>query len=305
VKFGVVLPLASDAPASEVLELGVAAEELGYESLWLQDDPATAGLDAVAMLAMLASRTRRVRLGFSILVLPQRETVATARAIATIDAASGGRLVLGVGVGSAQRTPLVYDCQSGDRGRLLDEQLEVLGRLWSGAAVDADGRWVRFRDVRSPRPGNPNVPVWVGTWGNEGGLRRAVRAGEGWLASGIRTTMARFAAAASRRLDELCVAAGRDPRSIGRAYANCPLALADTAEAGVSMATPALAGYGLAPLQVGVPFIGRPEEARAVLTRVCSLAPDLVCVFPVRADPAMLRRFRDEVAGPSAEGCQQ
>jgi alkanesulfonate monooxygenase SsuD/methylene tetrahydromethanopterin reductase-like flavin-dependent oxidoreductase (luciferase family) len=101
VKFGVVLPLASDAPASEVLELGVAAEELGYESLWLQDDPATAGLDAVAMLAMLASRTRRVRLGFSILVLPQRETVATARAIATIDAASGGRLVLGVGVGSA------------------------------------------------------------------------------------------------------------------------------------------------------------------------------------------------------------
>jgi hypothetical protein len=108
--------------------------------------------------------------------------------------------------------------------------------------------------------------------------------------------MARFAAA-SRRLDELCIAAGRDPRTIQRGYANCPLALADTVDEGIAIAGPTLASYGLAPLDVGVPLIGPPEEARRVLANVRALAPDLLCVFPVRADPAMLRRFRDEVAG--------
>jgi alkanesulfonate monooxygenase SsuD/methylene tetrahydromethanopterin reductase-like flavin-dependent oxidoreductase (luciferase family) len=298
-KFGVTLPLAGGVRAGEVLELGVAAEELGYESLWLQDDPTTAGLDAVAVLAMLAPRTRRVRLGFSILVLPQREVAATARAVATIDAASGGRVVLGVGVGSEARTPLVYDWTCVDRGHLLDEQLDIMRRLWAGETVDADGRWVRFRAIRSPRPAQVTLPVWIGTWGNESGLRRAVRAGEGWFGSGIRTTLARFAAA-SRRLDELCRAAGRDPQTLQRGYANCPLALANTAEEGAAMAAPMLAPHGLAPFEVGVPLIGRPDEARLMLARVRALEPDLVCVFPVRPDPAMLRRFRDEVAGTQA-----
>jgi alkanesulfonate monooxygenase SsuD/methylene tetrahydromethanopterin reductase-like flavin-dependent oxidoreductase (luciferase family) len=295
-RFGVVLPLAGDAPVERIVELGIAAEGLGYDSVWLQDDPTTAGLDAVAVLAMLAARTRRVRLGFSILVLPQRETAATARAVATIDALSGGRVILGVGVGSARRRPLVYDWAVEDRGRLLDEQLEAMRRLWTGVSVDADGRWVQFRGVRSPRPAGDSVPVWIGTWGNEGGLRRAVRAGSGWLASGIRTTMDRFAAA-SRRLDELCAAAGRPPESIVRGYANCPLALADSLEAAVTMAGPTLAPYGLAPLEAGVPLIGPPDVVRGVLARVCALRPDLVCVFPVRPDPSMLERFRDEVAG--------
>jgi alkanesulfonate monooxygenase SsuD/methylene tetrahydromethanopterin reductase-like flavin-dependent oxidoreductase (luciferase family) len=296
VRFGVVLPLASGVEPARVLELAVASEELGYESVWVQDDPTTAGLDALAVVAMLAARTRRVGLGFSVLVLPQRETAATARAIATIDAASGGRVVLGVGVGSARRSPLVYGWEPADRGRLLDEQLAAMTRLWSGQPVEGDGRWVRLEGVRSPRPAGGRVPVWIGTWGNEGGLRRAVRSGEGWLASGIRTTRARFAAA-SRRLDELCRAAGREPRTVRRGYANCPLALAGSVEEGVAMARPTLAPYGLAPLDVGVPLVGPAERVRRVLEEVRALGPDLVCVFPMRADPTMLERFRDEVAG--------
>ena len=151
-KFGVVLPLASGAPASEVLELGAAAEELGYESLWLQDDPATAGLDAVAMLAALASRTRRVRLGFSILVLPQRETAATARAIATIDAVSGGRVLLGVGVPST--SPIQGLGGSGWAVRLrywtLAAKDTQRGPTWSVRCSDPEGRRSEHRQANAP-----------------------------------------------------------------------------------------------------------------------------------------------------------
>ena len=98
-KFGVVLPLASDANVSQVLELGIAAgARLRVAVAAGRPDDGRPGRGG--MLAMLAARTRRVRLGFSILLLPQRETAATARAIATIDAASGGRVILGVGVGT-------------------------------------------------------------------------------------------------------------------------------------------------------------------------------------------------------------
>ncbi len=295
-KFGAVLPLASGGSAGEIVDLGVRAEELGYESVWVQDDPTSRAHDAVTILAALAARTRRVRLGFSIMVLPQRETAATARALATIDAIAGGRLVVGVGVGSARRPPLVYDVETKDRGRLIDEQVEAMRRLWTGDTVEFEGRWVRLQGVRSPPPANPDPPIWIGTWGNEGGLRRVVRIGKGWFASGISTKMERFATS-SRRLDDLCTEAGRDPTSIERAYTNCPLAIADSREAAIEMAAPTLNGYGLHPLEAGVPLVGTPAEVRATLERAAVLTPDLLCVFPVRPDSSMLQRFRDEVAG--------
>lgn len=299
-RFGVVLPLfieGKTAPAGAVIELAQAAEALGYESIWMQDDPTGSGLDALTLLGVIAGTTKRARLGFSIMVLPQREAVATARALATIDQVSGGRLVAGVGVGSARGHSPVYDVATGDRGRLMDEQIEAMQALWRGEEVNRDGRWVRVRGAESPRPVQPEIPIYVGTWGNEGGLRRVVRSGRGWMASGIRTKQDRYAAA-RRRLDELCAEAGREPNSIERGFVNCPLALADTYEAGVAMAAPLLmAGYHLAPDEVGVPFIGTEDDARTTLEKVRALDAGLVAVFPQRLDPRMLERFRDGVAG--------
>jgi len=299
-RFGVVLPLfieGKTAPASAIVELAQAAEALGYDSIWMQDDPTGAGLDALALLGVIAGATRRARIGFSIMVLPQREAVATARALATIDQVSGGRLVAGVGVGSARAQSPVYDVATADRGRLMDEQIDVMQALWRGEEVNREGRWVRVAGAQSPRPVQDGIPIYVGTWGNEGGLRRVVRAGQGWMASGIRTRQDRYAAA-SKRLDELCAAAGRDPATIERGFVNCPLALADTYEAGVEMAAPLLVtGYHLSPDQVGVPFIGTDDDARKTLDSVRALNAGLVAVFPQRLDPRMLERFRDGVAG--------
>ena len=297
-KFGVVLPLSrggvSVDPAA-VLDLAQAAENLGYDSLWLQDGALDGGLEALTMLAAIATRTRRPRLGFSILVLPQRETFVTARALATIDRLSGGRLQVGVGVGSAREPSVVYDAAPQDRGRLMDEQLETMRRLWSGEPLLENTRWVRVERAYSSKPAGP-MPIWIGTWGNEGGLKRTVRVGSGWFASGIRTKQDRFAAS-TRRLDELCAEAGRDPRSIERGYANCPLALAGDRDSAVAMAAPTLKGYGLQPLEAGVPFIGTPDDARHTLERVRALNPDLVCVFPQSLDSEMLAQFKNQVVG--------
>jgi alkanesulfonate monooxygenase SsuD/methylene tetrahydromethanopterin reductase-like flavin-dependent oxidoreductase (luciferase family) len=299
-KFGVVLPLFLEGKAPQpaaLLDLAQAAETLGYESIWVQDDPGGKGLDALAMLGMIAGATKRVRLGFSILVLPQREAVATARALATMDLLAGGRVVAGVGVGSARHRSPVYDAETADRGRLMDEQIEVMRRAWRGEPGGFDGRWVKLERAASPPPPRGDIPVYIGTWGNEGGLRRVVRSGQGWLASGIATRQERFVQAA-RRLDEMCAEAGRDPESVERGYVNCPLALADSYEAGVAMAAPLLrGGYGREPHEAGVPFVGTPNDARRTLDAIRMLPLDLVCVFPQRIDPDMLELFRDEVAG--------
>jgi alkanesulfonate monooxygenase len=299
-KFGVVLPLFLDGKPTNPARLGdlaQAAEALGYESIWLQDGPLGPGVDAPTVLAALAVLTRRVRLGFSILVLPQREAVVTARTLATIDQLSSGRLVAGVGVGSARERSIAYDVANEDRGRLMDEQIDVMRRLWRGERVEASGRWVNVAAAEGPPAVQDPVPVHIGTWGNEGGLRRVVRSGQGWLASGIKTQQDRFAKA-SARLDELCAEAGRDPDTIERGYVNCPLALAGTREEAIQIAAPLLrSNYGLEPDRAGVPFVGTPDDARRTLEAVQPLRLDLVCVFPQRLEERLLEQFRDEVAG--------
>ncbi len=299
-KYGVVLPMSTaEGPTdpSAIIDLAYAAMELHYDSLWIQDDPVGRGLDAPTMLAAISNVTSHLRLGFSIMVLPQREAIVTARQLATLDLLCDGRLVVGVGVGSAHGRSPVYDVAVEDRGRLLDEQIAEMRRVWAGEKSRGDGRWLRFPGGKSPRPLQDPLPVYIGTWGNEGGLRRVARSGQGWLASGIRTKMDRYAAAGAR-LDELLREVGREPGSVERGFVNCPLALADTTAEGVAMAAPLLrAGYGMEPHEAGVPFVGTADDARATLDRVRLLNPDLVCVFPQRLEARMLERFRDEVAG--------
>jgi alkanesulfonate monooxygenase SsuD/methylene tetrahydromethanopterin reductase-like flavin-dependent oxidoreductase (luciferase family) len=131
-------------------------------------------------LAAIAVATERVRIGTMVTPLPRRRPWQVARQAVTLDHLSGGRVTLGVGLGSSPQMEFApFGEETGDRERaaLLDEGLDIVSRLWSGDAVDADGHY-RLRRARSlPVPfQRPRIPIWVaGNWPNRGPLRRASR----------------------------------------------------------------------------------------------------------------------------------
>jgi probable F420-dependent oxidoreductase len=181
------------------------AEEMGADSLWAVDhiafpygfkavypyathqfgespDRPLEWWDCLSVLSYLAARTERVQIGTGVLILPYRHPVATAKAIATIDVLSGGRVLFGVGAGwlfdefAALQVP---DFQ--DRGRVTDEQLEIIKAVWSSDRARFDGDFYRFPDISvTPKPAQrPGPPILVG--GNSPpALRRAARYGDGW-----------------------------------------------------------------------------------------------------------------------------
>ncbi len=169
--------------ASDLADLCRDAEQLGADALWACDHLFWHGptLDCLVTLTLAAGATRTAALGTCVIQLPLRQAPAVAKQSATLQILSGGRVILGVGVGSH---PGEYE-QSGvdyrDRGRLLDAGIAELRRSWrSGGGspvgdVDAGGA-SRYRQLPEPAP----VPVWIGG-SSEAALRRAAALGDGWM----------------------------------------------------------------------------------------------------------------------------
>jgi probable F420-dependent oxidoreductase len=217
-------PLPGAEHAALVYRIAEAAEGLGFHSVWAGDHlalprrPTTpypygddAGLlpadvsllDPFAVLAAVAGRTQRVRLGFGVAVLPYRQPLVVAKLVASIDALSNGRVILGVGTGWMPEEFAAVGADFRARGRDTDRALEYLRRVFADG--EADGMTVLPTPVQRPGP-----PIWVGGIA-PAALRRAVAYADGWnapyadperLATGIDLLHAR------------CHAAGRDPASI-------------------------------------------------------------------------------------------
>ncbi|HEU4656036.1 MAG TPA: TIGR03619 family F420-dependent LLM class oxidoreductase, partial [Capillimicrobium sp.] len=137
--------------------------------------------DPLTTLAWLAGRTARIELGTTVLVVPFRHPIITARMVANIDHFSGGRIILGVGLGWAEREYASVGVSYADRGAIMDEYLAALRTLWTTDVATFEGRHVSFADVQTgPRPArDPHPPIWVG--GNtRRAMRRAVTLGDGW-----------------------------------------------------------------------------------------------------------------------------
>lgn len=217
-QFGVCLPtfpFGVVPSTASVVEVARAAEELSYDSVWASDhvlppaDKPRYGhlYEAVTTLSFLAGITRRVRLGISVLVLPQRNAILVAKQIATLDVLSGGRVILGVGAGwiDGEFRALGADFQR--RGRHLDEGIRVLKTLWQDPDPRFTGEFYRFEGVLfEPRPiqsGGP--PLWVGGY-TEVALRRAAQLGDAWHADDL--TLDRLDAM-RRKLQALAAEAGR------------------------------------------------------------------------------------------------
>jgi probable F420-dependent oxidoreductase len=176
-------------------------------------------LEPLALLGALARATRRVRLGTSVLVVPYRHPLLTAKMLATLDRISGGRIILGAGVGwlreefEALGTPPFEE-----RGAVTDEYLEFMRRTWTTDPVTFRGRYVSVANVHAlPKPMQPGgIPVWIGGH-TDGAVRRAARLGDGWHPIILRPPgllMPDQYAGRVRQLQGWAKEAGRDPQSV-------------------------------------------------------------------------------------------
>ncbi len=168
------------------------ADDLGFDGLFvpehldlpvgLADAMGAHWPHALTAMAFLAGATRRIAVASSVVILPLHHPVALAKAVATLDVLSGGRVILAVGVGHAKEEFDALGVPFAERGRIADEYLEAMGHLWSDEEPVFEGRFVRFEGVRfEPKPRQtPHPPIWIG--GNSrAALRRAARFGQGWF----------------------------------------------------------------------------------------------------------------------------
>ena len=181
-------------------------------------------LEPLALMAYLAGVTTKMRLLTSVMVVPYRHPVLTAKLLSTIDLLSGGRAVVGVGAGwMAEEFPPVGAPPFEARGRATDEYLRIYKELWTADAPKYEGEFTSFDNILfQPKPvQKPHPPIWVGGE-SKPAKRRTVRYGDAWFPIGCNPrfpmdTLGRFAAG----LDDLramAEAEGRDPASIDLAF---------------------------------------------------------------------------------------
>ena len=272
--------------ADVVLRYAGRAEELGFSGLWSLDavpGAATARvplLDGLHVLTAAAAVTRAIGLGIAVLVLPARNPAQLARELATIDRLSGGRLVVGVGVGRREPTAAGLGLPAEHRARRLREGVEVLRALWADGEATYDGEHYRFADLRiEPKPvQRPGPPIWFGA-GSPPALRRAARLGDGWLGAGS-STSATFPAQVGI-LTAALRAAGRDPGAfpIGkRVY----IAVEDTERRARERLTAVLDGMYDAPgLTARVAVCGPPEACAAQLRDLTAAGARVLLLNPM------------------------
>ena len=185
-------------PALQV-RVAIAAEEAGFDSIWTGEHvamprhdnpvptpPETPFLDSIVALTNIAAHTRRLRLGTGILVLPHHNPVLLAKALASLDVISNGRLIAGFASGYVEREFAALGVSFRNRGAITDESLCAIRALWTEEVPSFKGRFRSFEDIRfEPKPRQrPHPPIVIGGHGAPA-LRRAARSGDGWYGFGL------------------------------------------------------------------------------------------------------------------------
>ena len=219
----------------------------------------TAVHEPVVTLSFIGAVTQRIELVTSVLLLPQRQTTLVAKQVAQLDLFSGGRVRLGVGVG---RNWMEYEALNEtftNRGRRIEEQVDVLRRYWTEELVTFEGRWHQLDRVGlNPAPRQRPVPIWMGSFFgsvNETVIERVGRLADGWMPQFPPAQLAPVL----ERVRGYAVAAGRDPAAIGvecgirAGVDDAPQTWIDTAlayrELGATHVKVLIAGADLSPTQ--------------------------------------------------------
>jgi probable F420-dependent oxidoreductase len=215
------------------VELAQHADELGYESVWLPEhvifpqeivgspgdhahvkvDPSLPLFDPFVALAALGSKTERIRLGTNVFNIGLRHPFVTARAVATADIMTGGRIDFGIGVGWLRQEWVAMGLDFSTRGARVDESVEICRLLWEQEVIDYHGKFFDFEPVVfNPKPMQTTVPIHVGG-DSIHALKRAARLGNGWI--GMIQTPSSFAEDVATLRNE-CERAGRPFAAVDR-----------------------------------------------------------------------------------------
>lgn len=186
------------ANIDDIAQVAEVADELGFDYLTcsehiavppaMTEGPGSTYWDPLATLAFLAARTARIKLTTSVLVLGYHHPLEIAKRYGTLDRISGGRLILGVGVGSLAEEFALLGVSWEDRGARADDAIRALRASLSTTRPSYDGEYYQYRDVVvDPCALQPRVPIWVGGMTRRS-LRRAVSLGDGWMPVALRGT---------------------------------------------------------------------------------------------------------------------
>jgi len=205
-----------------ILALADRAEEIGLNSVWIGDSLlAKPRHEPLALIAAIAGRTRKIKLGTAVLLPMLRNPVLLAHQVATIDQISEGRVIFGFGTGrdipairmEFEAAGVPFDKRI---GRMIEE-VQLCQALWTGDKVDWEGRWTVKGGELAPTPFTPGAPPLWGGGGMPSALTRAGRYFDGWFPSGTGTP--REWGEKWLRVKQCAVEAGRDPAAItGAAY---------------------------------------------------------------------------------------
>ena len=216
VQFGATYPRSTPLEVVDPASLAEKAESWGYDSFWVPDLLTTPELDPLVILSGAATRTRHIRLGTSVLILPARPPVQLAKTALSLDAISNGRLILGTGLGVFRTDLRAAQVGHVSRAKLNDEALRVLRLLVHETDVSYRGEYISFEDLTIlPRPVREgSLPIWTSAFWDgrlvEGPLRRAGRFGDGFLSS----APVRSYKECKDRITDYAKSFGRDPEAM-------------------------------------------------------------------------------------------
>lgn len=190
VRFGIAVPqVFTDTPlrVDDAVAAVGAAEADGLHSVWVQSQLVGRAevLEPLTLLSHVAALTRRVRLGVAVLPTPEHTPVQLAKLLSSVDHLSRGRLVVGLGLGSDGTRLRMGGLETAPLGPRLEETVEVMRRLWTGAPVTFAGRfWQLEATAMNPPPvQRPHPPLWI-CGHHPNALRRSARLGSGWMGPG-------------------------------------------------------------------------------------------------------------------------
>jgi len=273
------------------------AEALGFHSAWVVEHTfgAMPALAPIELLTYAAAMTERLQLGAAVLLTALRTPVQTAKSLATLDQLSGGRLIVGVGLGGNPKVYPAFGLTAERRAARFAEGLRVMKRLWTEPQVTLDGEFYQLENVSvQPRPlQTPHPPLWFGGH-HELALRRAVELGDGFIGAGSAST-ATFAEQ-MKVLRSILAERGRDPASFPickRVY----LAIdRDRARAGKRLAEWFGAFYGRPALAEEVSVWGDVDTCVEGLRAVAAAGSGFLMLNPVFDEAEQLERIAADLA---------
>ncbi len=211
--------LGFEASPEAIVTAATKAEEVGFDAIFVNDHiivgsdarsaPWTNVYDPLVSMSFIAAHTTRIGVGVSVLIMPYRNPIATAKALATLDRMSGGRLTIGVGVGWNEVEFAALGIPFHARGARTNEYLRLWQACWAPGRVSFSGKFISFTDMFvNPKPmQQPHPPIWAGGT-SDAALRRAAQFAAVWQPTPLPIAQLVERQATLRRA---CEAAGREP----------------------------------------------------------------------------------------------